>query len=47
MEIAQFSIDTYLRPGDATHVARKDLEPRWPDRAHRHDYYEVFLIEKG
>lgn len=47
MDIALFQIDSYLRAGDATHVARKDLSDRWPDRAHRHDYCEVFLIERG
>lgn len=47
MEIERFSISTYLRDEDACHVARKGLSTRWPDRAHDHDYYEVFLVEKG
>ena len=47
MEIALFKISSYLRPGEATHVARKELADRWPAAAHRHDYFEVFLIEKG
>ncbi|MEM9127601.1 MAG: AraC family ligand binding domain-containing protein, partial [Pseudomonadota bacterium] len=47
MEITLFRIDAYLRDGEDTHVARKGLADRWPERAHRHDYFEVFLIERG
>lgn len=47
MEITQFKIESYLRDRGSTHVARKLLAKRWPKQAHNHDYYEVFLIEKG
>lgn len=47
MDIERFRIATYLRDGDACHVARKALAKKWPERAHDHDYCEVFLVEKG
>ncbi|MEM9344212.1 MAG: AraC family transcriptional regulator [Pseudomonadota bacterium] len=47
MDVETFRIANYLRPGDASHVARKHLTKRWPERAHNHDYCEVFLIESG
>ncbi|MEM7752961.1 MAG: AraC family transcriptional regulator [Pseudomonadota bacterium] len=42
-----FRIDSYLLPGDACHVAHKDLARRWPEKAHHHDYFELLLVERG
>ncbi len=47
MNVTRFQIGDYIEPGEAFHFARKELEPRFPDKAHDHDYFEVFLIEKG
>ncbi|MEM6384700.1 MAG: AraC family transcriptional regulator [Pseudomonadota bacterium] len=47
MQVETFRLDRYLSAGDASHVARKDLAPRWPTKAHDHDYFELFLIERG
>ena len=47
MDIETFRIGSYLRPGDASHVAHKELARRWPAKAHDHDYFELFLIEQG
>ncbi len=47
MRKTTFLIDTYLTPDEAFHFARKGLARRYPDRAHDHDYFEVFLIESG
>ncbi|MDJ0627515.1 MAG: AraC family transcriptional regulator [Rhodobacter sp.] len=47
MQVTRFHIDDYIDAGEAFHFARKQLERRFPDRAHDHDYFEVFLIEKG
>lgn len=47
MEKTRFYIDAYIRPDEAFHFARKSLATRFPDCAHDHDYYEVFLIESG
>jgi len=47
MRKTTFLIDTYIRPDEAFHFARKRLAIRFPDRAHDHDYFEVFLIESG
>lgn len=47
MRKTTFLIDTYIRPDEAFHFARKRLATRYPDRAHDHDYFEVFLIESG
>ncbi len=47
MRVERFNIATYLRDGDACHVARKALSKKWPERAHDHDYFEIFLVEKG
>ncbi|MGR3514452.1 MAG: AraC family transcriptional regulator [Paracoccaceae bacterium] len=47
METETFLIDAYLRTGQASHVAHKELARRWPAKAHDHDYFELFLIEHG
>ncbi|MBT8415501.1 MAG: AraC family transcriptional regulator [Boseongicola sp.] len=47
MKTTTFKIDTYIRPEEAFHFARKNLASRFPDSAHDHDYFEVFLIESG
>ncbi len=47
MQIRLFTIESYLRAGEAFHVARKELEARAPRFTHRHNYFEVFLVEHG
>ena len=47
MRNTTFLIDDYLRNHEAFHFARKNLARRYPEKAHNHDYFEVFLIEKG
>jgi len=47
MKKTTFKIDDYVRPDEAFHFARKRLATRFPDRAHDHDFFEVFLIESG
>lgn len=47
MRKTTFYIDTYIRPGEAFHFARKQLAKRFPEDAHDHDFFEVFLIERG
>ena len=47
MEQTRFVETTYLGDDDAFHFARKPLDKRFPERAHDHDFHEVFLIEKG
>lgn len=47
MQNTTFLIDSYIKPHEAFHFARKSLATRYPDLAHDHDYYEVFLIESG
>ncbi|QPH54606.1 AraC family transcriptional regulator [Pontivivens ytuae] len=47
MREAVFRIDTYLRGDEAYHFARKELSSQRPALRHRHDYYELFLIERG
>ena len=42
-----FHIDSYIGPDEAFHFARKHLARRFPDKAHDHDFHEVFLIEDG
>jgi len=47
METTRFKIETYIGPHEAFHVARKRLATRFPERAHNHNFFEVFLIESG
>ena len=47
MEKTRFEHTSYLSDSDAFHFARKPLAKRFPDRAHDHDFHEVFLIETG
>ena len=42
-----FQIDSYLRPSEAFHFVRKQLETEAPSPLHRHDYYELFLVADG
>ncbi|MBB5514159.1 AraC family cel operon transcriptional repressor [Rubricella aquisinus] len=42
-----FSIDSYLQPHESFHFARKLLDAKPPRFAHYHDYYELFIVEKG
>ncbi len=47
MRKTRFYIESYLDADEAFHFARKRLATRYPDAAHDHDYFEVFLIEHG
>ena len=47
MDHETFRIDNYIREDEAFHFARKHLAKRFPEKAHDHDCYEVFLIESG
>lgn len=47
MRTETFRIDTYLAPGDVYHFAHKELGTTRPPFRHRHDCYELFLIERG
>ena len=47
METRVFRIANYIRPDEAFHFARKSLDSRRPPYRHRHDYYEVFFVERG
>jgi len=47
MRKTTFKIDTYISASEAFHFARKQLAQKFPERAHDHDFYEVFLIESG
>ena len=47
MQKTRFRIGDYLEPHEAFHFARKSLEPRFPETAHDHDFFEIFLIERG
>ena len=47
MKIKQFRIETYLDESEAFHVARKSLAPTCPAYLHTHDYFELFLVERG
>ena len=41
------SLDDYIGADEAFHFARKPLAKKYPDEAHDHDCFEVFLIENG
>lgn len=47
MRRTTFLIDDYIGKGESFHFARKQLALRFPEAAHDHDFFEVFLIEKG
>lgn len=47
LQQTRFSIDSYMSQGEAFHFARKPLAKRFPQAAHDHDFFEVFLIEDG
>ena len=47
METRLFTLESYIAPSEAYHFARKELENRHPPYQHRHNYYELFLIEHG
>lgn len=42
-----FHIARYIREDEAFHFARKHLAKRFPEKAHSHDFFEVFFIESG
>lgn len=47
MQKTTFEIDAYIKLDEAFHFARKSLATRFPETAHDHDFFEVFLIESG
>lgn len=47
MRTLLFHLDTYLSATDQFHVARKSLDAHPPSHLHYHDYFELFLVEKG
>ncbi|WP_224823428.1 AraC family transcriptional regulator [Cognatishimia sp. MH4019] len=47
MQKTTFYIENYIRPDEAFHFARKSLAKRFPNAAHDHNFFEVFLIESG
>ncbi len=47
MEIIRFRAGDYLNERESFHYARKSLDVRFPEKAHDHDCFEVFLIERG
>ena len=47
METRLFRIESYLSPNESFHCVRKELDVRRPPFAHRHDYFEMFLVEQG
>ncbi|MEL6584549.1 MAG: AraC family transcriptional regulator [Pseudomonadota bacterium] len=47
MHSAKFHIDTYLGDKESYHFARKTLDTTPPVVVHRHDYFELFVVEKG
>ncbi len=47
MEIRTFTLDSYITPSEAFHCTRKALVERPPPFLHRHDYFELFLVERG
>ena len=47
MRKTRFHLGSYIGEGESFHFARKDLAKRFPDAAHDHDFFEVFLIEMG
>ena len=47
MRKTTFLIENYITPGESFHFARKQLAKRFPQAAHDHDFFEVFLIESG
>lgn len=47
MDKTTFHIADYIRGHEAFHFARKRLAKRFPQKAHDHDFFEVFLIESG
>lgn len=47
MQSETFHIASYIEPEEAFHFARKELAKKFPDNAHDHDFFEVFLIESG
>ena len=47
METRQFQLETYIGPAETFHFARKVLTPAAPSCFHFHNYFEVFIVEKG
>ncbi|MGR3434963.1 MAG: AraC family transcriptional regulator [Shimia sp.] len=46
MRTHTFHLDSYVRPDESHHIARKTLAPA-PSPRHTHDFYELFLVERG
>ena len=47
MDTRRFQLSDYIESVESFHYVRKNLERRAPEYLHDHDYYEVFLIERG
>lgn len=47
MKTLTFRLDTYLTAAESYHFALKALDPAPPAIRHTHDYYELFLVERG
>ena len=47
MDTRFFTLDSYISQDEAFHCTRKALEERPPPFLHRHDYFELFLVEHG
>lgn len=47
MRRTTFYVENYIKPDEAFYFARKSLAVRFPEAAHDHNYFEVFLIESG
>lgn len=47
MRKTTFFIENYIEASESFHFARKQLAKRFPEAAHDHDFFEVFLIEAG
>jgi AraC family cel operon transcriptional repressor len=47
MKTHLFKLESYISEAEQFHFTRKSLEPREPSFLHRHDYFELFLVERG
>ena len=47
MQTSFFRLDSYLLAGESYHFARKTLASGPPSPMHRHEFFELFLIEAG
>ena len=47
MDVRRFKLSNYINADESFHFARKRLDRKAPAYLHDHDYYEVFLVERG